>query len=137
MRTGIVRRFALIAALATVSLGLECAPGPLDAGLGPSTNTVAGTWQGTIVTDLSMRLVLTESNNTVNGTGTMTELGVPFALTISGTSANGTFSLDIAEVQHAPFTFTGSVQLNGAVRTMVGVANGSGFTNQAITLTKQ
>lgn len=137
MRKGIVRRVALIAVLATVSSGLKCAEGPLDIGVGPATRSVGGTWQGTIVADLSMRLVLGESNNSVTGTGTMTELGVPFALTVTGTSANGTFSLDIVEVQHAPFTFTGSVQVNGAVRTMVGVANGSGFTNQAITLTRQ
>ena len=137
MRKGVVVRFALIAALATVSTGLACGEeGPLDIGTGPSSTSVAGTWQGPII-NLTMRLVLTESGNTVTGTGTMTENGVPFTLSVSGTNANGAFSLDIAEVEHGTFTYTGTVQSSGGGRTMVGVGNGAGFTNQPITLTRQ
>ena len=84
-----------------------------------------------------MRLVLAESGTTVTGTGTMTQAGTPFALTVSGTNTNGTFSVQINEAQHEPFTFTGTVQLVSAVRTMVGVGNGAGFTNQSISLTRQ
>jgi hypothetical protein len=137
MRPRIVVRLALIAALATVTTGLACGEGPLDGGVGPSTNSLTGTWQGPIV-DLTMRLVLTEaSGGTVTGTGTMTQNGVPFTLSVTGTTGtNGTFSLNIAEVQHEPFTFSGSVT-SGNPRTMTGVGNGSGLINQSITLTKQ
>ena len=136
MRKETVLRVAFVAALATVNMGLACAPGPLDGPIAPTTQTVTGTWQGPIV-DLTMRLVLTETNNTVTGTGTMTQAGVPFALSVAGTTSKGTFSLDISEVQHATFTYTGSVQTTNGVRKMVGVANGSGYTNQSITLTRQ
>ena len=120
-----VLRFALIAALATVTTGLACGDGPLDAGTGPTPTSVAGTWQGSIV-DLTMRLVLNESGTTVTGTGTMTQAGTPFTLSINGTNSNGTFSLDISEAEHETFTYTGTVQLSGAARTMVGVGNERG-----------
>ena len=120
-----VLRFALIAALATVTTGLACGDGPLDAGTGPTPTSVAGTWQGPIV-DLTMRLVLNESGTTVTGTGTMTQAGTPFTLSINGTNSNGTFSLDISEAEHETFTYTGTVQLSGAARTMVGVGNERG-----------
>ena len=135
MRTSIVLRFALIGALAVVTGGLKCADGPLDIGTGPSTKAIDGTWQGPIQ-DLTMRVALSESNGTITGTGTMTQDGQPFALTVSGTNSNGQFSLQINEVQHEPFTFVGALQ-NTSPKTLVGVGNGSGLTNQAITLTKQ
>jgi hypothetical protein len=136
MRSRFLVRLAAIATLAAVTGGLKCAEGPLDVGTGPLSTSVAGTWQGPIQ-DLTMRLVLAQSGTTVTGTGTMTQAGTPFTLTVSGTNTNGTFSLEISEVEHAPFTFTGTVQLVSAVRTMVGVANGAGFTNQSISLTRQ
>ena len=136
MRKGTVLRVALVAALATVNMGLACAPGPLDGPLSPTTQTVAGTWQGPIGS-LTMRLVLAETNGTVTGTGTMTEAGVPFTLSVSGTNSNGTFTLAVAEAAHETFTYAGSVQTSSGARTMVGVANGAGFTNEPITLTRQ
>jgi hypothetical protein len=136
MRTGTVLRFALITLVAASTMGLKCAEGPLDGGLGPGTKSLTGTWQGPIES-LIMRVVLTETNGTVTGTGTMTQNGVPFALSVTGTSSGGNFSLNVAEVEHEPFTYTGSVQGAGSGTTMTGVANGSGFVNQAVTLTKQ
>ena len=136
MGKAFVLRFALIAALATVTSGLACGDGPLDAGTGPTPTSVAGTWQGPIV-ELTLRLVLSESGTNVTGTGTMTQAGTPFTLSVNGTNSNGTFSLDISEVEHGTFTFSGTVQLSGAARTMVGVGNGAGFTNEPITLTRQ
>jgi len=136
MRTGFVPRLALIALMATATAGLRCGEGPLDGGLGPGTKSITGTWQGPIES-LTMRVVLTETNGTVTGTGTMTQAGVPFALSISGTSSGGNFSLEVAEAEHAPFTYTGSLQGSGSGATLTGVGNGSGFINQPITLTKQ
>ena len=101
MRSRFVVRLAAIASLAAVSGGLKCAEGPLDVGTGPLSTSVAGTWQGPIG-DLTMRLVLAESGTTVTGTGTMTQAGTPFALTVSGTNTNGTFSVQINEAQHEP-----------------------------------
>jgi hypothetical protein len=135
MRTGIVPRFALIGALALVTGGLKCAVGPLDVGTGPVSTSIAGTWQGPIQ-DLTMSLAISDNDGTITGTGTMTQNGAPFALTVSGTNNKGSFSLQVSEVQHEPFTFTGALQ-NTSPKTLVGVANGSGLTNEAVTLTKQ
>ena len=84
-----------------------------------------------------MRLTLSDSDGAVTGSGTMFENGVPLSLSVVGTAANGTFSLTISRVGHAPFTYTGSVRVTGSATTLVGVGNGSGFQNQPITLTKQ
>ena len=138
MRSGTFRRLALIAMLATVTTGLECAEGPLDRANGPdvTTRSMTGVWQGTIVT-LVMRVTLTDNNGTISGTGTMTQAGVPFALTVSGTRNGSNFALNVAEAEHEPFEFTGSVQGTGSGTTLTGVANGSGFVNQPVTLSKQ
>ena len=135
MRT-LLLRLALVGALGTITTGLKCADGPLDDAIGPTIRTLNGIWQGPI-DHLTMRLTLTESNGSVTGSGTMLENGVSFALSVSGTSSNGAFSLTIAEVEHAPFTYTGNLQASESATTLVGVANGSGFQNQPITLTKQ
>ena len=138
MRSGTILRLALVAILATVTTGLECAQGPLDRANGPSVSTrsMTGTWQGTIVS-LVMRVTLTDNNGTITGTGTMTQNGFPFALTLSGTRTGSNFSLNVAEVDHEPFTFVGTVQGAGSGTTLTGVANGSGFLDQSITLTRQ
>lgn len=135
MRT-LLLRVALLGALAAVATGLKCAEGPLDTALGPSTRSLNGTWAGAIE-HLTMRITLSERDGSVTGSGTMFENGVPFSLSVAGTFTNGAFSLTISEVEHAPFTYTGNIQVNGSVTTMVGVGNGSGFQNQPITLTKQ
>ena len=138
MRTGIVLRLALVALLATVTTGLECAEGPLDRANGPvaTTRSMAGTWEGTIVT-LVMRVSLADNNGTITGTGTMTQNGTPFALTVTGSRNGSSFTLNVVEVDHEPFTFTGTVQGSGTGTSLTGTANGSGFIDQAITLTKQ
>ena len=136
MRTGIVFRLALVALITTATAGLKCGDGALDEAVGPSTKSLTGTWQGPIES-LTLRLVLTDTKGTVTGTGTMTQDGVPFTLSIGGTSSDGTFTLEIAEAEHAPFTYTGSVEGTGSASKMTGVGNGSGFTNQPITLTRQ
>ena len=138
MRTGIILRLALVAVLATVTTGLECAEGALDRANGPvaTTRSMAGTWQGTIVS-LVMRVSLADNNGTITGTGTMTENGTPFALTVTGSRTGSSFTLNVAEVEHAPFTFTGTVQGSGRGTTLTGIGNGSGLIDQPITLTKQ
>ena len=138
MRRGTILRLALVAVLATVTTGLECAEGPLDRANGPSVSTrsLTGTWEGPIVS-LVMRAVLTDNDGTITGTGTMLQNGVPFVLTFSGTRNGSSFTLNVAEVEHESFTFTGTVQGAGSGTSMVGVANGGGFVDQAITLTRQ
>jgi hypothetical protein len=141
MRTGTVLRLALVAVLATATTGLKCAEGPLDRAYGPvgptpTTRSMAGTWQGTIVS-LVMRVSLADNNGTITGTGTMTQNGTPFALTVTGSRNLSSFTLNVAEVDHEPFTFTGTVLGSGTGTTLTGVANGAGFIDQSITLTKQ
>ena len=136
MRPGIIVRVALIAALVTTSSGLACGEGPLDSTKPVVSKSLNGTWAGPILS-LTMRLTLTESSGVVTGAGTMVQNGETFTLSAAGTSTNGSFELTISEPAHDPFTFTGSVQVNGTVTTMVGMGNGAGFSNTPITLTKQ
>ena len=138
MRTGTILRLALVAVLATVTTGLECAEGPLDRANGPnvSTRSMTGTWEGPIVT-LVMRAVLTDNDGTITGTGTMLRNGASFAVTLSGTRTGSNFTLNVTEVEREPFTFSGTVMGSGAGTSLVGIANGGGFVNQAITLTRQ
>ena len=138
MRSGTILRLALVALLATVTTALECAEGPLDRANGPNvtTRSLSGTWQGTILS-LVMRVTLADNNGTITGTGTMTENGTPFALTVTGSRTDASFTLTVAEVEHAPFTFTGTVQGTGTGTSLTGIGNGSGLTDQPITLTKQ
>ena len=138
MRSGPILRLALVAMLATVTMGLECAEGALDRANGPSTvsRSLAGTWEGTIVT-LVMRVALADTDGTITGVGTMNQNGTPFALGVTGTRTGSTFTLNVTEVEHEPFTFSGTISGAGAGTTLTGVANGGGFINQAITLTKQ
>ena len=135
MRT-LLHRVALLAALGAATTGLKCAEGPLDKAVGPSIRSLTGTWAGAIE-HLTMRLTLSERDGSVTGSGTMFENGVPFSLSVAGTSNNGAFSLTISEAEHAPFTYTGNIEVTGSATRMVGVGNGSGFENQPITLTKQ
>jgi hypothetical protein len=137
VRLGIAVRIAFVGALATVTMGLGCGEGPLD-GTGPavSSKSLNGTWSGSIL-DLNMSLTLTESSGTVSGSGTMVQTGQSFSLSVAGTSDNGTFSLTVSEASHDPFTYSGTVQTSPSPTRMVGVGNGSGLTNQPITLTKQ
>ena len=137
MRSRILR-LVLVAMFATVTTGLECAEGPLDRANGPSTSTrsMTGTWQGTIVS-LVMRVTLTDNNGTITGTGTMTQNDFPFALSLSGTRTGSSFTLNVSEADHEPFTYTGTIQGSGSGTTLSGIATGSGFLDQPITLTKQ
>lgn len=136
MRQGTVRRFALVALLATVTSVLGCGEGALDRGVGPATRSLTGTWEGPL-SDLTMRLVLTETNGNVAGTGTMIQAGQSFTLSVTGSVASGTYTLQVSEPTHATLTLTGSVQVAGTATTMTGVANGAGFTDEPVTLTKQ
>ena len=138
MRRATIFRLAFVAALAPLTTGLKCAEGPLDRANGPSTSTrsLSGTWEGPIVT-LVMRVSLSDANGTITGTGIMTQNGTPFALTLTGTRTGSSFTLNVNEVDHEPFTYAGTIQGSGSGTSMVGVANGGGFLNQPITLTKQ
>jgi hypothetical protein len=138
MRRATVLRLVFVAVLGAMTTGLKCADGPLDRANGPSTTTrsLSGTWEGPIVS-LVMQVVLSDANGTITGTGVMTQNGTPFALVITGTRTGSSFSLNVNEADHEPFTYSGTIQGSGSGTTMVGVANGSGFLNQSITLTKQ
>ena len=135
-----VRAFAFrvlfLVGLVTVSLALKCGEGPLDDGLGPTARGINGTWLGTIE-DLTIRLTLAENSGAATGTGTITRAGEPTPVSISGTAGSGAFSITIADPGHEPFTFAGSVQVVGTNTVMKGTVTGSGFQNDALTLTRQ
>ncbi len=97
------------------------------------TITTAGSWTGT-TGGATFDLVLTQNNGTVTGSGSLlspTSATVPLAIT--GSYAAPTASLTFAPTGFSSINFTGTV----VATTMTGVLNGSGFTNVAITFTKQ
>ena len=132
----VVARVLFLLSLVSVTAGLKCGDGPLDDAIGPSTRGINGTWLGTI-DDLSIRLTLSENAGTASGSGTITQAGQPFAVTVSGTAGDGVFSITISEAQHEPFTFAGTVRVAGSNTVMAGTVTGAGFQNEALTLTRQ
>jgi len=102
---------------------------------GPKT-TVSGTWNGSGTTPsgnpFTINLVLSETSGTVTGTGTITG-EAPIAVTITGTYSAPTLGLTMAAPGYSSSDLTATV--NG--KSMTGTLNGSGFSNTAITFTKQ
>lgn len=136
MRSRTFVRFVLVGLLATVSAGLKCAEGPLDIGLAPPSTSVAGTWQGDVV-DFTLRVSLTQSGTDITGTGTMRDSSTVGSVTVTGTNNNGSVSFTVTEPNFSPWTFTGTLTVTGTTRSLVGVGNGSGLSNTAITLVRQ
>jgi hypothetical protein len=97
------------------------------------TLTLTGTWSGAL--DVStLRLQLTQSGTDVTGSGSATAGTTSIPLTIAGTVSNGTsFALTASSSGFSAMNFSGTFGKS----TMTGTVNGSGFTNSAVTLTRQ
>jgi hypothetical protein len=94
--------------------------------------TVAGTWAGVTGAQV-LTVTLAENSGTVSGSGTLTNTPAgTIALTVSGSFVGSTVSLAMTSGLHPAFNVTGTVAGN----TMTGALQGSGFTGDAITLTR-
>ena len=115
---------ALIATLVSVGCGKDSS--------GPN-GPLTGNWAAN-ANPTTMTMTLTHSGS-VSGTGTITSTGGSATLAITGTYASPSFNLtcnpDQAFVQ---FTFSG--QRHGA-DSLVGVLNGSGFSNFGVVFLRQ
>jgi hypothetical protein len=94
--------------------------------------TVAGTWSGVTATQV-LTVTLVESAGTVSGSGTLTNTPAgTLAETVSGSFVGSTVSLALTSGLHPAVNLTGTVAGN----TMTGALQGSGFTGDAIVLTR-
>jgi hypothetical protein len=95
--------------------------------------TLTGTWAGQLEGN-TFQLTLTQAGTDVTGTGSVRAGATTFPLTAAGTVSNSTsFSLTLSSSGFSPLNFAGTF----GRATMTGTVNGSGFTNAAVTLTKQ
>lgn len=119
-----MKRFALfaLAALAACSGGDAVAPPPV----------LNATWTGT-TNGQTFSMILTENGGSVTGSGTLTNTpSGTLALTVTGSYASPNVSLSMTSGLHPAINLTAVV----AGKTMTGTLQGSGFTGDAITLTK-
>lgn len=94
--------------------------------------TVAGTWAGVTNAQL-LTLTLVENSGEVSGSGTLTNTpSGTIAITVSGPFVGSTVSLALTSGLHPAINLTGTVAGN----TMTGSLQGSGFTGNAIVLTR-
>lgn len=94
---------------------------------------LSGTWTGSVGSQL-LTLNIVESGGVVSGNGTLTNTPTGTrALVASGTLASSTVNITMTSGTIQPFSLQGTVL--GA--SIVGTLNGSGFTNNPITMTKQ
>jgi hypothetical protein len=97
------------------------------------TITTAGSWTGSTSGE-TFDLVLTQTNGSVAGSGSLlSPVAATIPLSVTGAYVAPTASLTFSSTGFKSINFTGTV----VATTMTGILNGSGFTNAAITFTKQ
>jgi hypothetical protein len=126
-----MKRLAIVALIGLMACGNDS-----SAGVGPKA-TASGTWSGTMhgsdVEGITLTMTIVESNGTVTGSANLGGTNVPKALTLTGTWAAPTLSVTLTEGGlHPPSNLTGTITGN----TLTASLNGSGFTNDAITMTR-
>jgi hypothetical protein len=95
--------------------------------------SLTGTWVGSLEGS-TLNLALSQSGTDVTGNGAVTAGTTSVPLTVAGTVSNTTsFALTVSSAGFSPLNFSGTF----GQTTMTGTVNGSGFTNAAVTLTKQ
>lgn len=94
--------------------------------------TLTGTWRGSLEA-ATVQLSLTQSGTDVTGSGTITAGTTSLPVTVAGTANRPSFSLTISASGFSPINFAGT----SGTTTLTGTVNGSGYTNAAVTLTKQ
>jgi len=126
----IFRLFLVLLFAAVLLLG--CGGG--DSSTSPSNPIMDGSWTGSIGGDV-FSLSLSQDGNNVTGSvvGTRAD-GQTESGTINGTNTYPNVSLTFSMTGFNPFTFTGTFS---DANTVSGVLNGSGFTDESLTLVRQ
>lgn len=103
-------------------------------GSGPSDNspTLAGTWVGTLGPG-TISATMTDKKGTVAGSAAIDVGTLLCAPSIAGTRTATNFTITFTCSGFVPFTYTGTV----SATTLSGALQGSGFTGETLTLTKQ
>jgi hypothetical protein len=124
-----MRTILLVATLALAACGSD-APAAPEPDL-----TVTGTWAGPLDSDTDFRLVLSEVEGAVSGSGTMTVTGIPgIALqVVSGTHVFPNLSLVLDADGYESFSYLPTVTASF----MTGPLQGSGWAGETLILTKQ
>lgn len=124
MRLGILLPVLLLAALVACD----------DPTGGSTPISIIGSWTGSTA-GVNVTMTLSGAGSTVSGSGSVSGPGGNLAMQVSGTRAFNDLTLTITfEEDFEPATFTGTVQSS---TTISGTLDGSGFDNDALTLTKQ
>lgn len=131
MRQNLMKTARLLLAAAVLAGASACSGGGDDTGTGPQRFSASGTWQGTSG-NVALQLVLAESNQQINGNGTIYVPGA-VAVTATGTNVGNNVALTLKASGYQDLSFTGTILSPGS---MSGSLNGSGFTNFAVTLLK-
>ena len=100
----------------------------------PPTPVLTGSWLGS-GGGYVVKLTLTQSAQSVTGTGSIDGVGSTLPLTAHGTFNNPSFTLTISSQGFSDFAFAGS--LDGKGNAMAGEMNGGGFNHVAITMNRQ
>lgn len=120
-----MRRVATLAAIVLLALGCS----------GDSTGpelTVTGVWSGAM-SDGTANLTLTQSGSNITGSGSLSGPGGTEAVTVTGSFAKPNVSLTLTAAGFSPINYSAELNKNR----LVGEMNGSGFSNLAVTLTRQ
>lgn len=115
------RIFAALALAAIVSCGGSTEP----------VATVNGTWTGVTGTQTFVMTIVSNSG-AVTGSGTISSSSGPLATTIVGTYSPPIVTATLTSGLHPPINLVATV----TGKSMTGSLNGSGFTGDAITLTR-
>jgi hypothetical protein len=99
-----------------------------------ATGTWAGTMHGADIEGITLSLTLVENAGSVTGSAQLGGTNVPKSLVVTGTFASPSLSITMTQGGlHPPANLTGTI--NGS--TLTAFVNGSGFSADPITMTRQ
>jgi hypothetical protein len=112
-----------------LALLAACGDGPTD----PPIPSLTGRWTGT-TGDIAVDLTLTETGGALSGSGHLAAPSMSLAITATGTHAHPNVSMTIRAQGYEDMDYSGTMSGDAAI---VGRLNGSGFTNEGLTLNRR
>lgn len=102
---------------------------------GPARIEAEGSWSGsfTVAEPITLSLTLVETTGNVTGNGTLVSPSASVALSVAGTYVPPALSVSVTAPGFNDLNLSATV----GETSMTGTLNGSGFSNQAVTLTRQ
>ena len=128
------RRFLASVSLACIALVAGCSKDSPTAPKATATGSWAGTMHGADIEGITLSLSLVESNGSVTGSAQLGGTNVPKSLVVTGTFAAPSLSITMTTgALGQPANLTGTISGN----TLTATVNGSGFSADPITMTRQ